>query len=158
MTMTDETKARRATFNAGHVDAQDHRRWQLQTKTDFSEPKCRLSRPLRCVNGIGQAVCQYPEHSTAVLNVALASNTRAAKLSDLDPCQVLHGANHQTGGTHESRNLSCHDNSRISKSTEGQGPKRKPADMISIRAESCTGPTTHRLNKMPAKDQIHQLK
>ena len=38
--------ARRATLNAGHVDAKVSPLQQLQTKSEFSEPRCRLSRPL----------------------------------------------------------------------------------------------------------------
>ena len=44
---------------------------------------------------------------------------------------------------------------------KGQGPKLKPTDkiqdMISTRAESCTGSTTYRLKKMLANIQMHQL-
>ena len=67
----DDDTARRATFNAGHVDAKN-----LSTEVPQTSPnsliraQLPLSRPLPSVIGTGQAVCQLPEHCTAFVDAA----------------------------------------------------------------------------------------
>ena len=72
----DDDTARRATFNAGHVDAKNLPADVFPTSPNLlSRAQLPSSRPLPSVIGTGQAVCQYPEHRNAS-SPALAGSSR----------------------------------------------------------------------------------